>query len=225
MKKLLLLLFVLYCNNIYSQGGFSLNTSSAAYVNSPVLAVASGSYFIGRTYVIFLATTAATNPTDNPTISAASGMSLIKRGTIAGGNRRIIVYSFFVTSTATQSMTFTYAESQISQFFVIYVDLYQGVYRLPSVVSSSGVSANPLITMPNTKSSNTIGMFMNNTNSFGGTAESGWSSTTFAYGGALGGYAVFRNLTTDNTINVTASSSDWIGLGIQFSYNRKLFTY
>lgn len=223
MKKLLFILFLLPV--IVNAQGFGLQGSSRAFINNAVATIGSQSYTSGRTYVYFFCTTVSSgNPTDNPTISSGS-LTLVKQGTIASGGMRIIAYTCSVTSTTTTAITATYAETQGRFFYVIYhatagIDTHTAI--LTNTNNATGTD--PSITMPSVADSYTMGIFMNKTSPFGSTPESGWTEDEdVGLGGPFGETCVSRNNTTDNTIQLTSASSEWIGLGIQFANARRIF--
>lgn len=223
MKYLFIILLFVYSSS-YSQG-FTFNTSSASFVGSATFTIASRTYTGGNTYVVFVATSVSSGtPTDNPSVSSGT-LTLTKQGTISGTKCRIICYTFTPASNTTTAITLTYAESQAAQFYAIYTGSSLGTFTTVSVSTAGNTSADPSITMPIATTSHTIGYFFNNKNPFGGTAESGWAED-FDNGIATpwGQAGYHRNTTTDNTIQVTAASSTWIGLGIQYTQaQRRIF--
>jgi hypothetical protein len=217
MKRLLFILPILISVESFSQ--FALSFSSRSNVNNAVVTIGSGTYTIGRTYVFFINTTAVSDPTDNPTVSSG-GLTLVKRTTVAGGNRRIIIYSITVASTETTAITFTFAESQIVHMIAIYESVAFPGYIINTQTGTT-TGTDPSLTVGVTSTANTIGYFMNDRNPFGGTAEGSWTEDIDnGLANPYGQYAVHRNSTTDNTIVVTAASSNWIGAAIQFSGRR-----
>lgn len=97
-----------------------------------------------------------------------------------------------------------------------------GADAIVQAVSNTGTAtANPSVTMAAlTGGSNAVmALFTNSLNPFGGTVEAGWTED-FNSGYATpdnGSYIMHRVLTTDNTPTVTAASSDWAGIAIEFA--------
>jgi hypothetical protein len=198
---------------------FAFSSSGIGFFNNATVTINSATYTGGNTYLFFVGTTAnAVTPTDSPTVSSG-GLTLVKRGTIGTGNKRIIVYSCDVVSTTTTGITFTYAEAQLVHTYAIYLGTSIAPFVFDNVASNSGTSIDPSITMGTTKNSHIVGYFMNDKNPFAGTAESGWTEGNDGGNGfgPTGFASYYRNTTTDNTIQVTAASSTWVGLGIQYS--------
>lgn len=199
----------------------SVQASSIAFINNATLTISSGTYTAGNTYVFFITTSSASTPTDNPTISSGS-LTLTKRHTVTGATQRIIAYTCTPASTTTTAITFTYAETQGLHIYVIYEGNNIGRYKL---INSAGVNettgANPSLTLPSTNNSVTCAYFINGRNPFAGTEEAGWTEdidtgTASTFGNA----AYHRNVTTDNTVSVTATSSTYMGIAVQFSFRR-----
>lgn len=228
MKRLLYTLFLFISCNAFGQG-FSFAASGMAFVNSATVTVVSDTYAAGSTYILFIGTRAnAVTPTDNPTVSSGS-LTLTKRGSVGAGDKRIIVYTTTVgASSVTTAITFTYAESQLVHSTATYSATAANIngFAFSAVASNSGTSANPAITLLSTSSAHTIGYFMNNLNPFTGAAESGWTEDIDGGNGSgpTGRAAYRRNSTTDNTINVTAASSTWLGLAIQYTLERRIIS-
>jgi len=206
LRKLILIFLLFISTESFSQ--FALIFSSRSNVNNATVTIGSGTYTVGRTYVFFINTTAVSDPTDNPTVSSG-GLTLVKRTTVAGGNRRIIVYSITVASTETTAITFTFAESQI----VHMIATYESVAFPGNVINTqtgTTTGADPSLTVGVTSTAYTIGYFMNDRDPFGGTAEGSWTEDIDnGLANPYGQYAVHRNVTTDNTIVVTSASSNW----------------
>lgn len=204
--------------------GFSSGVNSQAFVGSDTFTISGGTYGAGKTYVLFVATTAFSGgvPSDNPAISSGP-LVLTKIATVTNAVSRLIVYTFTPSATVSQTITLTYAESQGQHFRAMYEGTGLAGMTL-SVVTGSGTDANPSIAAPSIATSYTVGYFFNNKNPFGGTPESGWAEsfdtgTATPYGHA--GY--HRNATTDNTVQVTAAASNWLGAAVQFT-GRRVFT-
>jgi hypothetical protein len=219
MKKLLFLLFPVFIG-LKSFSQFSLNGSSRAFVNNATLSISSQLYTAGHVYVFFINTSASgVNPTDNPTVSSGS-LTLVKQTTVAGGNRRIIIYTVTPSSNATTAITFTFAETQLNHLYAIY-ESSTFVGNTINTQTGGTTGTDPTLTVGVTSNAYTIGYFYNDVNPFGGTAETDWTEDVDGgLGTPAGQYAVHRNSTTDNTILVTAASSNWIGVAIQFSGRR-----
>jgi hypothetical protein len=208
----------------FSQG-FSLRGTSTAFVGSATLTMAGGTYTSGNTYVFFVNTTRSGGgvPSDNPTVSSGS-LTLVKRATVTGSNNRIICYTAVCGSTTTTSITFTYAETQAVHFYAYYEGTSLSGFTVISTATGGATGTNPSITLPSSKLSCTIGYFFNgNSSAFGGTPESGWTED-FDNGIVNASEAGYhRDSTTDNTVDVTAASSTWTGIAIQFSTKRRIF--
>jgi hypothetical protein len=221
MKKLLTILLLLPLLSVGQ--GFSFSSASRGFFNTQTLTIGSGTYTAGTTYLIFLGTTrSGATPTDNPTVSSGT-LTLTKRGTATGTDSRIIAYTFTPASTTTTAISFTYAEAQLVHIYAIYSAASLVGFENINTISAGGTGADPLLTLPSTGTSCTVGFFLNNRNPFTGTAEAGWTEGT-DNGISTTGYASYnRNVTSDNTLTVTSASATWTGLGIQFT-NRRVFT-
>lgn len=220
MKRIFVILLLLCNHTLFSQG-FGLSSTSEGFIGTSVLTVSSRTYNAGDTYLFFITTTrTGAIPSDNPTVSSGS-LVLVKQNTVTGFTYRMILYTCHCASTVTTTITFTYAEAQNVHFFAIYGSSNLGGLEKIYSATNSGSGADPTITLPLVKNSHNVGVFFNNVSThFGGSPESGWTEDfdQGIIGFSQAGY--HKNSTTDNTIQVTASASDWIGVGVQYSIRR-----
>lgn len=225
MKKILFILLLL------SQYGYSqivvneIATTNYSTTGYGVLSLAVTQDFL---YIIFIGTSnAAGTPA---TVSITGAGTWTELGTAGGqlnasGNRRMQAFRHLATSTTTIFPTVTYSGTQDGGTLFIYrVDgvVITGTNGSDAIIQTVGNSANgadPSITMAAlTSGSAVITSFINETNPFGGTAEAGWFEE---YDGGYtvpdtGGYSMHRVGSSDNTPTVTAASSNWGGLAVEF---------
>lgn len=200
--------------------GFSLVAASRGFVNLSTVSLTGGSFIAEASYIVFVYTTASgIPPSDNPTISSGP-LVLTKVDTIVLGNGRMIAWKFTCAANVTQDIVFTYPQSQLVQMYTILTDS-PATYLTTNSNSASGTSADPSIEVAAIQDSHIVAMFVNNTNPFGGTPESGWTEDQDdGLGGPIGLYIVHRNNTSDNTVTVTRTSSTWLGIAVQFTGRR-----
>jgi hypothetical protein len=214
------ILFILFLFPLIVSGQFSILSTSRGFFNNATVTIGSASYTAGVTTVFFVATTVSLGtPTDNPTVSSGS-LTLNKLGTITWGSNRIIAYMCIPAANTTTSITFTYAEAQAQHFYGVYNGT-TGELTGTTAVAATATSTDPSITLPSKGNSHVIAYFFNNTNPVGGTAEAGWTEDFDAGNAIPNGHAGYhRNSTSDNTVQVTAASSTWGGIAVQFHRRR-----
>jgi hypothetical protein len=232
--KIILSIFILItgvCNgqlSIVNIATSNYSTSGYGVISLPVTQ--------DNLYIIFVGTSNAGGTPATVSITGAGTWTEI--GTSGGqlnnsGNRRMQAFRQVATSTTTIFPTVSYSGSQDGG--VLYIFRIDGVVitgtngsdAIVQTVGNSGNSANPSVTM--SALSNRAGVimtFISETNPPAGSAESGW--TEEHDGGYTvpdtGGYLMHRVNTTDNTPTVTASSSNWGALAIEFKASgRRIF--
>ena len=219
MKKILFIL-LLIGNFCYAQTFSNVGGGNPTGIDPPTFNLQG---FVDSTQVLFIGTKASTPPTDNPTISGDGGrFTFTKRGTVVSGNIRMICYTYTSTKDTTVAIVFTYAEAQTWFTYQFYTITFVGAVKKTrmSTASNSGSGADPSIAVPYTALSSTAAFFINDKNPFGATAESGWS-LDFNGGNAFAGIcSVHRNSTTDNTVQITAAASVWVGMALQLTKKR-----
>lgn len=98
-----------------------------------------------------------------------------------------------------------------------------GTVAIRQIVTGSGTSANPSITMAPLNPANAVfAAFVNSSATFSGTPESPfsqlWDEGCSSYPGATYGMTNING--SDNTPSFTAASSTWAGIAVEFRANR-----
>lgn len=225
--KLLIFILLFFPAIGLSQLSFNKNFHGLAVTtsNASAIGVSNKTYTAGRLYLYITATTGTTNP---GTISGTTSSTWNTVVSIGNSTRRIQIFRFLPTTTITGETVNiggfggAMSGSALAIWEISGADQSgtNGSGAIVQVVDNSGSpSADPSITLAAiSKNKNAvISLFINDINPFGGTPESGWNE--YFEGGyddpATGVYLMDRSTTTDNTLNVTASSSNWIGVGIE----------
>lgn len=232
MKRILFILLIISCKcqaqiRIIEYGATQTTTTNAsAFGYGPT------TFTAGRLYLFIGITTGTTNP------GSISATTLTWTSVISTGNstRRIQVFRCIPVSTVSSENvslgTFgggsTGYHVQLLEITGIDYSGTNGENAIVQAVASSGSGADPSISMSAFDGGKNSGLvlFCNDVNPFTGTAESGW--TEYRDEGhadpTTGYYAMYRHSTTDNTPTVTSSASNWIGVGIELSARRIIFT-
>jgi len=147
---------------------------------------------------------------------------------IGNSTRRFEVYAMMPTSNITnETVTYTSFGGTSSGYFTGIIEISgvqtgnNGLNAIVQSATNSGAGADPEIALSplsNSQRNAVIGYFYNGQNPFTASGvESGWTEI-FNGGYATpdaGAYIMSRIGTTDNTVNVTASAGDWIGIALE----------
>jgi hypothetical protein len=130
-------------------------------------------------------------------------------GTFGGGSSGYSVVVYEITGVATTGTNGSDAIVQV-------------------VTQTATTGTNPSISLAALASgrASVMGIFSNNAEPFGGTAETDWTEIQdVGYSTPTTGYyETRRHLTTDNTVTVTSASSTWIGVAIELqSSGRRIY--
>lgn len=232
MKKFLgILLFISsVCN-----GQISFSHTQSGFSTTGIGSISSATYEAGKLYILFAGTT---NPTSPATVSLSGGATVwteIANVVSDGDNMRIQAFRYAPASNETTAVTVTYTGSQNGGYIQLVTITGADVTGtngsnaiVQAVTDAIDANANPTITLAAFTSSRNaaIAGFINNTNPFGGAAESGWvEQHENGYDTpATGGYYMTRVDAADTTPTVTAASSNWAGIAIEIKASgRRIF--
>src|SRR5687768_15739396 len=225
MKKLL---FILFLFPLLSQGQITITavtTPENITTNASAFSYADQTLTEGKLYLFVAGMTGASG------YGTVAGTTLTWDvvSQVGDATRRLAVYRCMPTSTVTLEDITLNSFGGCTGYFVALYEISgvittgtNGANAIVQAVSNTGTaSANPTVTMAAlTGTINAvISFFTNSLNPFGGTVESGWTED-FNSGYATpdnGSYIMHRLTTTDNTPTVTASSSDYAGIAIEFA--------
>lgn len=234
MKKLLFILFP-----VFSYGQITINAAFTGYTTTTTDASAFGhsskTFTAGKLYLFVAMTTGTTNPGTIAGTTSSTWTSVVSTG---NSTRRIQVFRFLPSSTITGETvnigTFGGGSTGYSTFILeisgVNTTGTNGSGAIAQTATGGTTGTDPTITFSSGALPNNaiVSIFFNDANPFGGTQESGWTeanddgySTPTA-----GGYTMTRINTSDITPTVTASSSTWIGVGIEIkgSFRRTIIT-
>lgn len=166
--------------------------------------------------------------TATPSVTTQSWSDVVST---TDGTRNIYIKRYVPTSTSTEGVTiyFGLGGSQMAAY-TIYKIKYapftnNGADAIVQTATGGATGADPSVTMSALKNGNgVIAVFLNNADPFGGSPESSWtedvdeSCTDLSSSGV---YSMLRINGADNTPTVTASSSSWIGIAIEFRGGRR----
>lgn len=150
---------------------------------------------------------------------------------IVGGDKYLGVYTYAPTVTHSAAFWFEYSPNGSCGDYGKGYEISgvpngtNGGVAIRQIVTNSGTSANPSITMAPLNPANAVmAFFINDATSFSGTPESPfteiWDVDCASYPYSTYG---MQNLNgSDNTPTVTAASSTWAGIAIELRLNRRV---
>lgn len=235
MKKLAFILSVLFSLNCCSQ------ITITKYTSEGIVCTSGGTLGVTFTDIPFTAghLYVLVNMIDS-TSNYGSRSGISETFDVIGefGNfaRRIGIYRMVPnSSSSTEDLTVSWSSSfpggirsTVYDIAGVPPSIDNGASDISQFVIDSSNSANPTITLaPIHSGSAILSVFINNTNPFSGSPESGWTeiidggcTTSGTY--TIGYYHMDRTSTSDNTPTVTASSSTWMGIALEFIGTRRV---
>jgi len=201
-------------SSIYNYSGCSAGLSSGIPLVQPLTA-----------NKLYIASFWATHVWNEPTISSSNGLTWVFIGRVGNSTGAIHLYRLMPTSNyGSETVTATYSGGIADSYGTLWeISNVQtggnGSNAIKQVIYDSANAADPVITFGSMGQRNAAMTFLcNNANPFSGSAESGWSEIVdVGCATYTSGYYVMDRINTDdNTAGITASSSNWKGIGLLF---------
>lgn len=237
MKKIIIFLALLL--SVVCKSQVVINRSSVSNFtcsNIASISFASFTFFANTLYIVVTMVDSCNN---YGTISGGTttwdSLAAVKTGS-TGNSRRMKIWRGVPTTNETVGLTLNCTNCRGARFEVYIVEhapvTNNGADAIKQVkIDSAAAGTDPTLTFDTgVKGSNGLMFFLRTTtNPPGGTPEANQGNieqfdTGCTYGGVnTGNYMMYANRTKDSSPSITAASSDWVGIAIEFA-GRRIFT-